>query len=264
MPAISVVIPVYNAEKYLRRCLDSLQNQTFTDWHAICINDGSRDASLEILRDYAADDARIEIIDKKNAGVSAARNDGLRAARGEFVHFMDADDFIDVDFYEEMYNASRGADMVCAGFVSDNKFARPIVYCAPRYLDSMWSKVLRTHVLTDSYVWRYLFRRDFLKKNKLKFDTTLVSQEDALFVLDAIQRAGRIVIAPRVSYHYMFNDMSALNSRDAAHRQKIKAQYKIGKQYRRDFAFRNNVGILWCMRKIIRFFRRRKLCPQYR
>ncbi len=258
MPAISVVIPVYNADKYLARCLDSLLAQTMTDWQAICVNDGSRDNSLEILREYAARDKRIQIIDKKNAGVSAARNDGMAVATGEFIHFMDADDFIDAQYYEHMFVTANDADVdiACSGFVTDTRFARDIVYRRQTKLTNLRDMVRDTYMLTDSYVWRYLFRREFLEKNKLKFDTSLSSQEDAVFVMMAFERAGALVIVPYVSYHYMFNDASTLNLRDAAHQQKMKQQYKIGKAYRRDFAKRNNISGLWRWRKILRKIQR--------
>ena len=94
MPAISIIIPVYNVEKYLRRCLDSVQNQTFQDWEAICVNDGSPDNSAAILSEYAARDGRFKIVTKENGGLSDARNAGMRHAQGEFIMYLDSDDFI--------------------------------------------------------------------------------------------------------------------------------------------------------------------------
>lgn len=94
MPAISIIIPVYNVEKYLRRCLDSVLNQTFSDWEAICVNDGSPDKSAEILEEYAARDSRFKIVTKKNGGLSDARNAGMNVADGDFILFLDSDDFI--------------------------------------------------------------------------------------------------------------------------------------------------------------------------
>ena len=104
-------------------------------------------------------------------------------------------------------------------------------------------------------MWRYLFKRDFIKKNKLIFDTTLIAQEDTLFVLDAMARANMLATVGGVYYHYMFNENSALNNRDAAHHARVKAQYKIGKKYRRDFARAHRVMFLWRLRKIINMFR---------
>ncbi len=94
MPTISIIIPVYNVEKYLRRCLDSVLNQTFSDWEAICVNDGSPDNSAKILEEYAARDERFKIITKENGGLSDARNAGMKVAEGDFILFLDSDDFI--------------------------------------------------------------------------------------------------------------------------------------------------------------------------
>ena len=257
MPVVSIIIPIYNVEKYLRRCLDSLIAQTFDDWQAICVNDGSPDNSAQILAEYAARDARFKVITKKNAGVSAARNDGIKNADGKFIHFLDADDWVDADFYQHMVTVATDtdADMVCCGFVSNNKHCAPIVYDSVRVARSVPEKLRATWALTDSYVWRYLFRADFIKKNKLKFDTKLIAQEDTLFVLNAIEKSGVVAIAPYVNYHYMFNENSALNSRDAAHHARVKMQYKIGKEYRRAFAKKHGVMRLWRLRKILNLFK---------
>ena len=257
MPVVSVIVPVYKCEKYLKRCLNSILVQTITDWQAICIDDGSPDNSGKILDEYAAKDSRFVIVHKKNAGVSAARNDGIKKATGQYIHFLDADDFIDSDYYEQMINHAKqnNADMVVSGFVTDNKYTKPIVYKKSKQLVSVAQKVRGSFVLTDSYVWRYLFKKDFVKKQKLKFDTNLIAQEDTLFVLDAIAAANKIVVVPNVAYHYMFNEDSALNSRDAAPHAKVKMQYKIGKQYRKDFAKKHKLMHLWHLRKIIKLFR---------
>ena len=114
MPAISVIIPIYNVEKYLRRCLDSVLNQTFSDWQAICVNDGSPDNSAAILDEYAARDSRFKIITKKNGGLSDARNAGMQVADGDFILFLDSDDFIHPQTMEIAYFlATRdGSDIV--------------------------------------------------------------------------------------------------------------------------------------------------------
>ncbi len=257
MPKVSVVIPVYKVEKYLRRCLDSLLNQTVQDWQAICIDDGSPDKSPAILDEYAAKDARFIVVHKANQGVSAARNDGIARATGDFIHFMDADDWIDAQFYEAMIGVANAtkADMVCAGFVSDNKYTKPIKYKSVRVLRTITEKLLGTFGLTDSYVWRYLFRGDFVKNDCMLFDTNLIAQEDTLFVLNAIEKAQTIAVVPGVFYHYMFNENSALNRRDAEHHARVKAQYKIGKAYRKTFAKQHGVLWIWKLRKFLNWFK---------
>ena len=121
-------------------------------------------------------------------------------------------------------------------------------------LHTLFGKLFWTQSLLKSFVWRYLFKTDFVKKNKLFFDTSLISQEDAIFVLNAILMSGDIVIVPNTNYHYIFHLNSALNNKDKKHREKIKQQYKIGKKFRRQYAKDNNVMFLWRFRKIIKIF----------
>ena len=114
MPAISVIIPIYNVEKYLRRCLDSVKNQTFPDWEAICVNDGSPDNSAEILEEYAKKDARFKIVNKENGGLSDARNAGMAVASGKYILYLDSDDFIHPQTMEIVYSLALrdGSDIV--------------------------------------------------------------------------------------------------------------------------------------------------------
>ena len=203
-PSISVIMPVWNGEKYLPRCLDSLLAQAFTDWEIICINDGSRDNSAEILKKYAARDKRFKIITKKkNMGVSAARNDGLAMAGGKYIHCFDADDFIDADCYEKMFAAAQenNADMACCGFVSNSKYTHGIKYKKSVVLTGIYEKLKKTNLLLDSYLWRCLIKRDLISKNKLLFNTELIAQEDTLFILEVARLAKSIVIVPDTQYH---------------------------------------------------------------
>ncbi|MBR6598662.1 MAG: glycosyltransferase, partial [Alphaproteobacteria bacterium] len=114
MPAISIIIPMYGVEKYLRRCLDSVLNQTFTDWQAICVNDGSPDKSGEIAREYAARDKRFIVVDKENGGLSDARNVGMQHATGDYILYLDSDDFIHPQTMEISYALAKrdGSDIV--------------------------------------------------------------------------------------------------------------------------------------------------------
>lgn len=253
-PKISVIIPIYNGAKYLPRLFDTLKNQTFKDWIAICIDDGSTDETGKLLDKYARADKRIIVIHKKNAGVSAARNDGIKHATGKYIHFMDVDDILDADYYERMFNSAENSDIVCSGFVSDSKYSANLAYKNKHKLKTLFGKLFWTQALLKSFVWRYLFKTDFIKKNKLHFDTALISQEDAIFVLQSFVLANQIVIVPDTNYHYLFNSDSALNKKSPQHRAKLKKQYKIGKQFRKQYAKDNGVSFLWLFRKIIKIF----------
>jgi len=119
MPAISVIIPVYNVEKYLSRCLDSVLNQTFTDWEAICVNDGSPDGSAAILSEYAARDARFKVITQENGGLSDARNTGMKHATGEYILYLDSDDFIHPQTLEITHFLARRDNSDIVSFTYD-------------------------------------------------------------------------------------------------------------------------------------------------
>lgn len=112
MPKISIIIPVYNTEKYLSRCLDSAINQTLKDIEIICVNDGSTDNSLDILKEYAAKDNRIKIISKGNEGAAITRNIGINVATGEYIGFIDSDDYVDLDYFEELYSNAPQYDVI--------------------------------------------------------------------------------------------------------------------------------------------------------
>ena len=107
MPKVSILVPVYNVEKYLPQCLESIAQQSLQDIEIICINDGSTDGSADILKNFAQEDSRFRIIQKENAGYGAALNDGLRAATGEYIGIVESDDKVDASMYEELYTAAR-------------------------------------------------------------------------------------------------------------------------------------------------------------
>ena len=107
MPKISVIVPVYNVENYLAQCLDSIINQTFMNFECICVNDGSTDNSLSVLHKYAGKDDRIKIIDQENKGLSGARNSALKIVSAQYITFIDADDFISIDYLEKLINVAE-------------------------------------------------------------------------------------------------------------------------------------------------------------
>ncbi len=252
MPKVSVIIPVYKVERYVRRCLDSVMSQTLTDWEAICVDDGSPDNSGKILDEYARRDKRIRVIHKENGGVSAARNDGIKLARGQYVHFMDSDDFIDPDYYEKMIDAlvSTGADAAVSGFVTNVKYTKGLLYNRMRVVRTTFGIFKRTNALSDGYVWRYVFSRKFLSDCGISFPVGMMTMEDMDFLLRILTRMRLLVVVPDVLYHYMFNDLSLLNSRDVEKRKKMKLDYKASKKFRRTFAREHGLIWLWRMRKL--------------
>lgn len=119
MPAVSVLVPCYNVEKYIRQCLDSVVGQTLTDMEIICLNDGSTDGTLAILQEYAAKDSRVHIIDKPNSGYGDGMNKGLGAATGEYIGIVESDDWAEADMFESLYTLAKehDCDMVKSGWL---------------------------------------------------------------------------------------------------------------------------------------------------
>ena len=135
MPKVSVIIPVYNVEKHLERCLDSVVNQTLKDIEIICVNDASTDNSINILKKYAQKDKRINIIDlPENLGAGNARNKALDIAKSEYIGFIDSDDFVDLDFYKKLYSKAKTENaQVAKGSINciknGNKYWRSSIFC---------------------------------------------------------------------------------------------------------------------------------------
>ncbi len=232
MPIISIIIPVYNVEKYLRRCLDSVRNQTFDAWEAVCINDGSPDSSIDILNEYAARDSRFKIISQENGGLSVARNTGLKHARGKYVMYLDSDDFIHPDTMKiAHYLAERdGSDIVSytydrayrpqlmirykLGFDIDNAMPRGVrkkydIDKIKSYLtDDVFAHVTeigRTKIkwpIKHCQVWKFLVRRDFLCG--LEFIPGIL-YEDIPWWLSLILKHPKVTITELPLYYYFPN-----------------------------------------------------------
>lgn len=212
MTKISVIIPVYNVEKYLKQCLNSLINQTLRDIEIICVDDGSTDGSVEIIEKFAKKDSRVSLIRQKNSYAGVARNNGLKSAVGKYVIFLDSDDFFDSDMLLSMYEKaeSEGAEICLCGAKNFNEktgeYSFPIHYLNTNYLPqstpfSAKDMSKRIFNAISPAPWSKLFRRDFVLKNKLQFQP-LKKTNDLLFVYTALVCAEKItyIDAPFVSY----------------------------------------------------------------
>lgn len=208
MKKISVIVPVYNVEKYLPECLDSIINQTLKDIEIICINDGSPDNSLEILKRYAANDARIKIIDKKNEGVGKARNDGIHAAEGEFVAFMDSDDYYPAEnVLECLYNAAKENSVKVAGGRKIRLKPAGSIEKDSFFITEHGMK-FGAEGLTDYSVYQYdygytqyIFERKMLVENSIEFPCYKRFQDPPFFIR-AMNTAGSFYAADIDSYCY--------------------------------------------------------------
>lgn len=221
---ISVIIPIYNSEKYLKRCLDSVINQTYKNLEIICVNDGSKDNSLQILQEYAQKDNRIIIIDKENAGVSAARNDGIRKATGEYIGFVDSDDWIELDMYEKMYKALKkyNTDIVRISYYKNDTFENTVpIYNLPEYVNKKLSRgnydydnELVSSIVKEnipSFLCLLLVKRNVVKKTNL-LDESIVFGEDIIFFLELLDNSNSIYFLDSCLYHYFCCLTSCTNS----------------------------------------------------
>lgn len=198
MPKVSVIIPVYNVEAYLRQCLDSVVNQTLREIEIVCVDDGSTDGSAAILEEYAAKVVRIKIIKQKNAGVNVARKEGLKLATGEWITFCDADDWLEQDAIAEMVNVAKqeDADCVCCGMLRDWRNGTSVF----RPFDEMGP--------SDTYnaVVNKLFKRNLLEN--LMMDESVSLGEDLMVSAQAMAKAKKIAVLKKGFYHYCENSSS--------------------------------------------------------
>ena len=204
MSKISIIIPVYNTEKLLRRCLNSVLNQTLKDIEIICVNDGSTDNSARILDDYGKYE-NIKIIEQKNSGLSSARNTGLDIATGKYIAFLDSDDFVDPDFYEKLFNniEKYKADVACASIVRENdkKKTYLVVYKQIEVAKNIQDRFLLVQSPKYNFVWNKLYRKEFIDKNNLRFVPGMI-YEDLFFTADVLETAGSLITVPDTYYHY--------------------------------------------------------------
>jgi glycosyltransferase involved in cell wall biosynthesis len=206
MPSkVSIIVPVYNAERYLRQCLDSITGQTLREIEIICINDGSTDSSPAILEEYARKDPRFILIHQNNSGPAAARNAGIEKASGEYLAFLDADDFFAASMLEKMYSRALKtlADItVCLSKIYDDatgRFSRnslSIKECPGKAVYS-YKDIHGRFDFLMWWAWDKLFKKAFIDKNDLRFQD-IPRYEDAYFVLIALYKAERITVVRNV------------------------------------------------------------------
>ncbi|MBR0507208.1 MAG: glycosyltransferase [Clostridia bacterium] len=210
-PLVSAVIPVYNVEKYLRECLESISGQTYDNWEAILVDDGSKDGSGRICDEAAAKDARFRVIHKENGGVSIARNTGIEAAQGKYVLFIDSDDVVCPNYFEEMVRTAEtyGSDLVLCGFDRFNDEWETTNRLMPLYVGFfrdieqylMLYTVSKTNMFGVS-IWAKLFRRDLLMAHNLRFDPAISYEEDCNFMADVIPHLRTVTALGESMYRY--------------------------------------------------------------
>lgn len=200
---LSVIIPVYNVENHLRKCLDSILNQTFKDLELILVNDGSTDGSATICEEYAEKDTRIKVIHQANSGVSAARNKGIGVATGEYLTFVDSDDWVENTMYEEMLKIAfqqPKTDVLMCDFknvsVASTQEISAEIRAGHYSKHEIVANLYPTLLATENFgripiisVWSCLFKRSFLIKENIKFEVDLLYSEDYLFMAETMIKA---------------------------------------------------------------------------
>lgn len=208
---ISVVIPVYNAKDYLFDCIKSLLDQTLSDCEFIFVNDGSTDNSREIIEKYQKEDPRLILINQENKGIGEARNSGINIANGEYIGFLDNDDFIKDDFLECLYNKAIKDDLdiliskTILGrdskfIIKDNGFEKNLIFDKTFIKKNIIPNLLRVEDLFA--VWNKIYKRSFINENSIRFPGNRVIEEDNMFNLQAFNKAEKVLFTDYAGYYY--------------------------------------------------------------
>ena len=223
MPAVSVIIPVYNVEKYLRECLDSVCSQTLEDIEIICVNDGSSDGSMDILKEYESNDSRISIISQENKGLSAARNSGLDKASGDYVYFIDSDDYIELDALEKLYNICKEKSLDCVifkliNFDDDTKEKFQTKYYDMEFLrDAVGDNVFSNEDISKDIfhiavsIPGKFFRRDLIED--MRFEEGLIFEDNPFFV-EVLLKSKRLLFLDEYLYNRRVRQDSIITSNE--------------------------------------------------
>lgn len=232
-PKVSVIVPVYNVEKLLQRCIDSILAQTFTDFELLLIDDGSKDKSGEICDEYAAKDSRIRVFHKQNGGVSTARNIGIDKAQGEWIYFVDSDDIVLPSalgtFCSLIYSDS---ELVMAGFYTsdENNTVREqrkmVRQCELSVIQALKEMYAPTDFCYQGYLWCKLFKRKVILQNNLRFEETISFNEDRLFIVEYLCHClAPISYTTNAVYNYILRTDSAMSTLQKEYNKKFATDF---------------------------------------
>lgn len=209
-PLVTVIVPIYNSERNLEKCVNSIMNQTYSKLEILLVNDGSIDESLAICKKCSSKDFRVRIIEQLNQGVSAARNKGMKEATGEIYIFVDADDWIEKNYIEKIMNSLKNNDGVFCGYTKEIGKQKLECTVQPGIMDL--ENINDTQIVPffmNGFIhpcWNKCFRADIIKKYSLCFDTEVHISEDSLFCLEYLLHCNAILILNNVGYHYCIRE----------------------------------------------------------
>lgn len=206
---ITVIVPIYNSEQYLERCLNSILNQTYSNLEIILVNDGSKDSSRKICEDFQSRDKRVVLINTENNGPAKARNLGLEKSTGKYISFVDADDYIEIDMIETLYNTlkEKNVDMVRASYdiINNNKILSNNEKIANKFYDKANINEFIQDIISEnvkSFVWLLLIKKEFIKD---KFSEEIFIYEDTNFYLTILSNINTLYVFSKIVYHYEVN-----------------------------------------------------------
>jgi len=231
---VSIIIPIYNAENNISKCIGSILKQTYSNIEVLCINDGSKDKSKEILEEYQKKDKRIIIINKNNSGVSDTRNLGISRSKGDYVMFIDADDYIEKNYIKEMIKIANKyeCDHVISGYteVNNNQKKEKTIYRdKEETFDITYPKEINNAFKTFEFnpCWKQLISRKLLLKNKIKFNKEIKYGEDMLFSLECYVKSKKTMYLKNFGYYYTINETSVMRKKDIESHKKYYSDNKL-------------------------------------
>ncbi len=238
---ISVIVPIHNVENFISQTIENVINQTYKNLQIILIDDGSTDNSGIICDKYKKIDKRINVIHQENVGLATTRNNGISLAKGEYIHFLDADDYLPLNYYEKMIEAlgESHADVICSGFYFEKHPRESVKFNDTFILINTNDKYEKTFVYRFMYVWRYLIKTAFIHENNLSF-VNGVFMEDQLFTVEMIYKANMIITAP-VQYFYRWNKNSIMNTKNKKSQKLRQKDAKQIQQLLNDFVKQHNI-----------------------
>ena len=217
MPKVSIIVPVYNVEKYIEKCLESLVNQTLEDIEIIVVNDGTKDNSKEkILQYLEKNPQKIVYLEKENGGLSDARNYGMKVAKGEYIAFLDSDDYIEKNMYEEMYKKAKeeNSDMVECDFLWEYLNSEKKVIKQKKDIGKIYESKKQMLVDVRVVAWNKIIKREILEKTKIQFPVGL-RYEDVEFTYKLIPHLNKVSFVKKCFIHYVQRKESIANTQNA-------------------------------------------------
>ena len=232
-PKVSFIVPVYNTQEFLPRCLDSLLGQTCPDIEFIVVNDGSPDGSAAIIDEYARMNSRVRVVEKSNGGLSSARNAGMDVARGDIIDFVDSDDYVEPNLAEFLVDAfaKEHPEIVVFGAVCEpaelaSKRIKQLLSPEACVFES-FDPVLLFSANAQPYVWRAAYSRELIERESLRFAENVRFAEDVVFQFESYPLSARTVLAPDKLYHYVMQDKSLTHTFNVGAKRRDKAEAHI-------------------------------------